>query len=738
MTTTMLDSLNNAQREAVASDAKHLLVLAGAGSGKTRILVHRTTWLINNQGFSPFSILAVTFTNKAAAEMRGRIESMLQLPTRGMWIGTFHGIAHRLLRAHWSEAGLPQHFQILDSEDQYRLVRRVLKSLNLSEKLCPPKQVQWYISGRKDAGLRPADLADDITDANSRTLLSVYEAYELACERGGLVDFAELLLRAFEVLRDNRDLLAHYQQRFRHILIDEFQDTNTLQYEWMRLLIGQQSAFTIVGDDDQSIYSWRGAQVENMQRVRDDFPDTEVVILEQNYRSTGTILAGANALIANNEDRMSKNLWTDGPQGEPIAIYSAFNEQDEASFIVGQIKSWVALGNRAYEVAILYRSNAQSRVLEEALLYASIPYRVYGGLRFFERAEIKDALAYLRLLLNRNDDSAFERVINMPTRGIGARSLDEIRELARSENIALWQAAAKVVKDQRLPARATNCIDTFLKLIDSMAEATAELSLAETLEQALFASGLLVHYRTETGEKAQARVENLEELVDATREYTPPEDTENMSPLAAFVAHAALEAGDAQAAPFQECVQLMTMHSAKGLEFPCVFIAGLEEGMFPHHLSMDDLNGMAEERRLCYVGMTRAMQKLTLTYAQTRRWQGQERYQTASRFVNEIPDELCQEVRMKSKVSRPMSASSRRGQYGGGSNYHSSAPAPAWTQSANDLGMHIGQRVRHEVFGEGIILGFEGSGSNTRVQVEFEDEGVKWLVANYANLEVSQ
>lgn len=715
----LTDDLNEAQRQAVTAPSGHQLVLAGAGSGKTRVLVHRIAWLLEVENASPHNILAVTFTNKAAAEMRSRIEQLLGYSARAMWIGTFHGLAHRLLRTHWQEAGLKENFQILDSEDQYRLVRRVLKTLNLDEKQWSPKNIQWFINGQKDAGLRPEHI-DDNGDIVTKTLVKVYQAYEAACAQGGLVDFAELLLRSHELWLHSPDVLSHYQQRFKHILVDEFQDTNPIQYAWVRLLAGNDGQVMIVGDDDQSIYGWRGAKVENIHRFIQDFPTVQTIRLEQNYRSTNTILSAANAMIANNPSRMGKNLWSDGQAGEPIALYGGFNEIDEARFVASQISLWAEHGKAKRDIAILYRSNAQSRALEEALIQARIPYRVYGGLRFFERAEIKDALAYLRLLINRDDDAAFERVVNLPTRGIGERTLMEVRNTARARQVPMWQAAMEVIKQQALPARASNALQAFLDLINELAATTQDLALNELTDHVLVGSGVLDHHRKDKTEKGRSRVENLEELIQAANQFEPDPDTDISSPLAAFLAHVALESGESQADPFSDCVQLMTMHSAKGLEFPFVIICGMEEGLFPHYLSEEDPLQLEEERRLFYVGMTRAMQRLLLTYAEVRRLHGSERYHRPSRFLKEVPKEYVQEVKLRSQ-HRPRSA-----------------PQPVLQSrginSQNDLGLSLGQRVSHGVFGDGTILNFEGQGQHTRVQVNFDNEGSKWLVAAYANL----
>ena len=716
--TPILESLNDAQRQAVTASADPMLVIAGAGSGKTRVLVHRAAWLIDVEGISPQSLLAVTFTNKAAAEMRGRIEALLGTPVSHLWIGTFHGLAHRLLRRHWREAGLPQNFQIIDSDDQLRLIKRLLKSLEIDDSRCVPREIQYFINGQKDEGLRPKHL-DDEGDPTRRQKISLYQSYEELCQRGGLVDFAELLLRAHELWRDNAELLAHYQRRFQHLLVDEFQDTNAIQYAWLRLLAGKTGIPFVVGDDDQSIYRWRGARVEHILQFQKDFPTATVVKLEQNYRSTATILNAANAVIANNRSRMGKNLWTDGADGEPIKVYAAYNERDEADFILSRLQDWIDQGNLRADAAILYRSNAQSRVLEEGLINKGIPYRVYGGLRFFERAEIKDALAYLRLISNRNDDSAFERVLNRPTRGIGARTAEIMRSYARAHLCSMWRAAGAVANDN-LSGRATNAVLAFLDLIETMARDTAGLDLHEQVDYVIQASGLIDFFRKDKGEKGETRVENLLELVSGAKGFEP-DPAEEMSPLDEFLSHAALEAGEGQADAWEDCVQLMTMHSAKGLEFPLVFLSGMEDGLFPHQRSIADPSGLEEERRLCYVGITRAKQTLYVTYAEQRRLHGMDSFPQPSRFIAEIPEEYIEEVRPRVQVSRPMRPARRRSK--------STAPGA-------DLGIRLGQRVRHSKFGDGVILNCEGQGAHARVEVNFETAGTKWLVLSYANLDL--
>ena len=712
----LLEGLNDKQRDAVAAPRSNMLILAGAGSGKTRVLVHRIAWLMAVENASPFSIISVTFTNKAAAEMRHRVEGLVGTSEGGMWIGTFHGLAHRLLRAHHLDAGLPQDFQILDSDDQIRLIRRLIKAMNLDEKQWPAKQGSWYINGKKDEGLRPQHI-ESYGNPIEATWLKVYQAYQEACDRAGLVDFAELLLRAHELWLNKPAILQHYRNRFTNILVDEFQDTNSIQYAWIRMLAGDTGKVMIVGDDDQSIYGWRGAQVENIQHFLKDFPGATTIRLEQNYRSTNNILKAANALISHNSDRLGKNLWTDGEDGELISLYCAFNDLDEARYVVSRIKQWHENGGALADCAILYRSNAQSRQQEEALLQAAMPYRIYGGQRFFERQEIKDALAYLRLMSNRHDDAAFERVVNTPTRGIGDRTLDVVRQTARDRQLTLWDSCGALLEERALAGRAASALGRFIELINLLAQETDELPLHVQTDRVIRDSGLRAHYEQEKGEKAQARIENLEELVTATNQFSYQDADEGLTPLQAFLSHAALESGESQADVYQDAVQLMTLHSAKGLEFPQVFIVGVEEGMFPGMMSMEESGRLEEERRLAYVGVTRAMQKLTLTYAETRRLYGKEVYHRPSRFIGELPPECVEEVRLRATVSRPVN--------------HQRLGTP---NMANDSGYTLGQRVRHDKFGEGTIINMEGSGEHCRLQIAFQGEGIKWLVASYAKL----
>ncbi len=724
--THILEGLNDPQRQAVTAPVGNALVLAGAGSGKTRVLVHRIAWLIEAEGVSPHGVLAVTFTNKAAAEMRQRIEGLLEISVRTMWVGTFHGIAHRLLRMHWQEAHLAQNFQILDADDQLRLVKRVMRALDVDEQKWPARQAVWFINGHKDEGRRAKDVVagDDLFQITHKR---IYENYEELCQQGGLVDFAELLLRSHELWLDRSDLLSHYQQRFQHMLVDEFQDTNTIQYAWLRVLAGRTASVMVVGDDDQSIYGWRGARIENIHQYSQDFANVETVRLEQNYRSTGNILSAANQLISHNADRLGKELWTDGEAGELIKLYSAYNDLDEARFISERTQAAIDDGKSPDDVAILYRSNAQSRVLEEALLRADIPYRIYGGVRFFERVEIKNALSYMRLVYDRHSDPAFERVVNTPTRGIGGKTVEAIRAEARERSVSLWQACKDAIAEGKFKGRLASSVAGFLQVVDDLAAAGADMSLHELADFVIDASGLMEYHSKERGERGLARKENLEELVSACRQFTgelvfPLQDADATatSALEEFLDQVALDSGEQQAES-GPAVQMMTLHSAKGLEFPVVFLAGLEEGLFPHRMSAEEPGRIEEERRLCYVGMTRAMSQLYLTYAEARRLHGNDTYSRPSRFIMEMPTELLQEIRMSASVQRPYGIPSRQ--------------AASLFEEPVDGALRMGQRVNHAKCGEGVVLQCEGSGERTRVQVNFAAAGAKWLMLGYANLE---
>lgn len=713
----LIDQLNDAQRQAVTAENDSQLILAGAGSGKTRVLVHRIAWLIEVENVSPFGILAVTFTNKAAAEMRARVESLLDYPSDNMWIGTFHGLAHRLLRRHWQEAGLPQSFQIIDSDDQYRMIRRIMKDMELDEAQFPPRSIQNFINSRKDEGQR-ARSVDAQGNPYQQTLINVYLEYEKRCQKGGLVDFAELLLRSHELWLENAGLLVHYRERFKHILVDEFQDTNTIQYAWLRVLAGDDARVFIVGDDDQSIYGWRGAQVDNIQRCTEDFKDVNVIRLEQNYRSTSNILNASNALITQNKSRMGKTLWSEGDDGELIKFYSAYNEQDEARFVVEQIQKWCDDGTPAAECAILYRSNAQSRLFEEALLQRNIPYRVYGGQRFFERAEIKDALSYLRMVANPEDDNAYERSVNYPPRGIGGRTLDAIRDSAKATGDSLWASTRHLIENQSLSGRATNALRNYVEIIERISESNADQSLSTQVENTLTHSSLLQYFENDRDPKSEGRVENLKELVSAAT-YFVNED-EEIDDLTAFLSQAALESGDNQAQRGDDCVQMMTLHSAKGLEFDLVFMGGMEEGLFPGQKSVEEPGRLEEERRLCYVGMTRAKKQLFLCRAESRHLYGSATSPRVSRFIGEIPLEYIEEVRLQGSLARPIQPTR----------------VSTVVSQPNDFGFRTGQTVKHAKFGEGVIVDVEGDGDKLRVHIRFGVIGSKWLMAAYASLEV--
>ena len=716
----IFETLNEPQRKAVTSEAQSLLVLAGAGSGKTRVIAHRVAWLIKAQNVNPHSILTVTFTNKASREMRGRIEDIVQEEMGNFWCGTFHGISHRLLRTHWEEAGLRKEFSILDSEDQHRVIKRVVKSMGLDDTKWPPRQIQWFINKQKDECLRSKDV--EVTDDYfTEKMVEIYKVYEELCERESLVDFGELLLRVYVLLKTNGQVLRHYQRRFSHILVDEFQDTNEVQYQFLKMLAASGSNFIAVGDDDQSIYGWRGAKSENINRFTNDYKNTEIIRLEQNYRSTSVILNAANEVIKNNQGRLGKELWTDQKEGEPISVYSAYNEDDEARFVVGSIQNWVAQGRNLDEVAILYRSNAQSRVLEEAILRESLPYKIYGGLRFYERAEIKNAMSYLKLVYGREDDAAFERVINIPPRGIGVKTIEIIRSKAMEGKTSLWKACQELLDNDGFTSRAAQAIEGFMNSFDTLESDTKDLQLWEIVDITIERSGLIEYHKKEAGEKGRTRVENLSELVGAAKDFEPDSfDELDESSLKMFIDHAALDAGETQASEHELAIQLMTLHSAKGLEFPLVFITGFEEGLFPHKLSIEDPNQLQEERRLCYVGMTRSMEKLFVTHAEMRNLYGSESFNPASRFLREIPEELTVEVRTGGNVSRSSNSKLK------GSRINGEVP---------ETEFKLGQRVLHESFGEGVILNYEGEGSNARVEVNFDSSETKWLMVTYAKLQ---
>ena len=724
-----LEHLNPEQLAAVTLPDGHALVLAGAGSGKTRVLTTRIAWLIKSDRVTPGGVLAVTFTNKAAREMTTRLTAMLPMNPRGLWIGTFHGLANRLLRTHHQEAGLPREFQILDTQDQLSAVKRLAKALNVDEDRFPPRDLQRFINGQKEEGLRARDVpaGDEVT----RRHVEFFAAYDGQCQREGVADFAELLLRSFELLSRNEVLRQHYQARFRFILVDEFQDTNRLQYRWLKLFAGAESRLFAVGDDDQSIYGFRGANVGNLAEFEREFSKGKVIRLEQNYRSQGNILDAANALISNNTQRLGKNLWTSAGAGDPLRVFEGESDADEARFVAEEVSALRREGMRLVDIAVLYRSNAQSRVLEHALFGAAIPYRVYGGLRFFERAEVKHALAYLRLIANPADDTSFLRVANFPPRGIGARSMEQLQDAARQKEISLF-AAVDFSSGKGLP---------FKKMIEELQTETKELPLPEMVEHVIHRSGLIEHYRNER--EGTDRIENLEELVNAAAAFTQgerePEAGEEMSPLVAFLTHAALEAGDHQAAEGQDALQLMTVHSAKGLEFNAVFMSGLEEGLFPHDQSLVEKDGLEEERRLAYVAITRARQRLYLTFAQTRMLHGQTRYSLASRFLDEIPEGLKKWLtpRLSRQRSMALDAPARRQAHSDNKDtYFPKKEAVAFARREGP-GFRIGQNVTHPKFGAGVIVDAEGDGTDARVQVNFGGQGVKWLAVAVAKLEAA-
>lgn len=762
----LLERLNPEQRAAVTLPAQSALILAGAGSGKTRVLTTRIAWLVSTGQVSPQGILAVTFTNKAAKEMLGRLSAMLPVNVRGMWIGTFHGLCNRLLRAHHRDAGLPATFQILDSQDQLSAVKRLLKILNWDDEKFPPRQLQSFINGAKEQGLRAADIDD--SDGYNKKFIEFYQAYDDQCQREGVVDFGELLLRAVELLKRNTALRDHYRMRFRHILIDEFQDTNPLQYAWIKELSGEASAVFAVGDDDQSIYAFRGADVANMQHFEREFRVPNLIKLEQNYRSGGHILDAANAMIRNNAQRLGKNLWTEAGEGEQLRILEAASDSLEAYWLIDEIRDLIGQGFSRSEIAILYRSNAQSRVIEHTLFNAGIAYRVFGGLRFFERAEIKHALAYLRLMENPHDDTSFLRVVNFPARGIGARSIEALQDRATQQGFSLYAAVP------HLDGKAGTLLGGFTRMIESMRFEGQNLKLDELVGLVIEKSGLIAHYQSE--KEGRDRVENLQELINAAAVFISEEGesiTEDgeikMPPLIGFLTHASLEAGDNQAQEGQDAVQLMTVHSAKGLEFNAVFITGLEEGLFPHENSIAEANGLEEERRLMYVAITRARQRLYLSLAQTRMLHGQTRYNMRSRFLDELPEANVRWLTPRlnpagvvgggfmnyeggsaysrsggagwNASSRSQSASPGRAAWGGksGNGSHGTGAAGAGGRAAqivaHDSGLKIGQAVSHARFGQGVVTGLEGSGDDARAQIHFKRDGVKWLALSVAKLD---
>ena len=716
----ILDKLNEDQRNAVTSDKQHLLVLAGAGSGKTRVLVHKIAWQVEAIGINSSAIMAVTFTNKAANEMRSRIESLLKTPILDSWVGTFHGLSHKLLKRFHKEAGLSSGFTIIDSDDQLRIIKRISKEIGLDEATWPARQSQWQINNWKDDGLRSNDIKVN-GDFYTETVNKIYKEYEDISQRDHLVDFGELLLKSYETLVNSKAVKTFFQTRFKSVLIDEFQDTNTIQYKWLQEIASKKTNITAVGDDDQSIYGWRGAKVEHVNSFTEDFKDTEVIRLEQNYRSTNVILNAANALIGNNKERLGKNLWTEKVDGEQIILYQAYNEQDEARFIADILKDWMNKGGAYSETAILYRSNAQSRAIEEALLRVSIPYRIYGGLRFYERLEIKNAIAYLKIIFNNSDNPSFERSISNPTRGVGEKTLAKIRNTAKQYNISYIKASAKLVDEGSISGRGGTGLKDYLEFVAGCDLFIQENLLSELMELIIKETGLYAYHAKEPGEKGKTRTENLEELITATKnfEQSVTEKKTNKEIAESYLDIISLDSGDRQASEHDDAAQLMTMHSAKGLEFKLVLLTGLEESLFPHGRSMESVSQLEEERRLCYVAITRAMEKLYITHAESRRLHGTDTFNPPSRFLREIPKDLIDEIRPRAQTNIP---------------YNRKDFEETKNEFEEEIGISLGQKVQHNKFGKGIVLNFEGSGDSARVQVNFDNSGTKWLVMAYANL----
>ncbi len=716
----ILDKLNDDQRNAVTSEKQHLLVLAGAGSGKTRVLVHKIAWQVEAIGINPSAIMAVTFTNKAANEMRSRIESLLKAPMLDSWVGTFHGLSHKLLKRFHNEAGLSSGFTIIDSDDQLRIIKRISKEIGLDEATWPARQSQWQINNWKDDGLRSKNIKVD-GDFYTETVNKIYKEYEDISQRDHLVDFGELLLKSYETLINSKAVKTFFQTRFKSVLIDEFQDTNTIQYKWLQKIASDKSYVTAVGDDDQSIYGWRGAKVEHVNSFSEDFKNTEVVRLEQNYRSTNVILNAANALIGNNKERLGKNLWTEKIDGEQIILYQAYNEQDEARFIADILNDWMNKGGAYSEAAVLYRSNAQSRAIEEALLRVSIPYRIYGGLRFYERLEIKNAIAYLKIIFNNNDNPSFERSISNPTRGVGEKTLAKIRNTAKKYNISYIKASAKLLDEGSISGRGGSGLKDYLEFVAGCNTFIQENLLSELMELIIKETGLYAYHAKEPGEKGKTRTENLEELITATKnfEQSVTDKKSNEEIAENYLDIISLDSGDRQASEHDDAAQLMTMHSAKGLEFKLVLLTGLEESLFPHGRSMESVSQLEEERRLCYVAITRAMEKLYITHAESRRLHGTDTFNPPSRFLREIPKDLIDEIRPRAQTNIP---------------YNRKDFEETKNEFEEEIGISLGQKVHHKKFGEGIVLNYEGSSDSARVQVNFDNYGTKWLVMAYANL----
>lgn len=717
--THILENLNDQQREAVTSEQQNIMVLAGAGSGKTRVLVHKVAWQIEAQQFSPSSIMAVTFTNKAANEMHSRIEELLEHPSPEIWCGTFHSLSHRILRKFHKEANLAPGFTILDSDDQLRIVKRLSKEMNLDDAKFPPRQSQWMINNWKDDGKRSKDVKDK-GNFYTQTVKDLYIKYEQACAHDNLVDFAELILLSYEIIVRNSSIRDYFFKRFDSIMIDEFQDTNTIQYKWLQAIAAPKAKVTAVGDDDQSIYGWRGAKVENVKAFSKDFKDVHIIKLEQNYRSTNKILSAANTVIQNNSDRLGKNLWTESLEGDNLTLYAAFNEQEEARFIASSSKDWMDGGGCYEDIAILYRSNAQSRSLEEAFLRASIPYRIYGGLRFYDRLEIKNAVSYLRVIFNNSDNPAFERSISNPTRGVGAKTLEKIRTKSTEDNVTYLKAAATLIDEGQVKGKGATGIKAYLDFILETAQSLDSLNLSEIVENINTDSGLYDFHKKEPGEKGKTRTENLDELVSAAKDFELSFDADHNKQeiVEQFLDNISLDAGDRQADAHEDAVQLMTLHSAKGLEFKLVFLTGMEESLFPHGRSMESPAQLEEERRLCYVGITRAMQKLYLTYAESRRLHGTDIFNPPSRFLKEIPAELIDEIRPRAQTTTP----------------YARKRSSSFNDATSDIGFSLGDKVSHPSFGDGIVLNYEGVGESASIQINFEAVGTKWLMLSFAKL----
>ena len=716
----IVDGLNEKQQQSVALDEDiNALILAGAGSGKTRVLTHRIHYLVSTKNYHVDDILAVTFTNKAANEMKERLSDLLRRPIGRMWVGTFHSLAHRLLRTHPIEANLSPTFQILDAQDQFRIIKRLMKENGVDETKFPIKKVQWFINQQKDEGILPHEI-DAGYNFFVKQSTKVFDLYERHCQVNDLVDFAGLLVKSYGLLKNNQSLLEHYQNKFRHILVDEFQDTNRIQYQFIKILHNQTNHVFCVGDDDQSIYGWRGAKIENIQKIENDFKPIQVIKLEQNYRSTGNILSASNALIANNQNRLEKSLWTESGDGDLINVLNARTETEEAQYVVGEIQTQFNQGRNLDECAILYRSNAQSRVFEESLIKQNLNYRIYGGLRFFERAEIKDAMGYIRLIENTSDNIAFERIVNFPTRGIGLSTIEKIRSYANENQTNLFQSSIAIVDS--LPSRAANALQSFIHLIEAISDSSKNLILNEKVDSILLQSGLMSHYANDKSDKAGSKRENLDELVTAATQYVHEEDNE-MNETQGFIALATLDSSGESNQSNQSSVQLMTVHSAKGLEFPVVFLVGLEEDLFPSRQSKDEPHLLDEERRLCYVGMTRAMKSLTLSYASRRFLHGQSFYSLSSRFLDEIPKSFLNYIKNESTEN-----SYQR--------YEKNTNVSNKMIATSDSIYSIGQVVKHAKFGLGTILNYEGSGDSMRLQINFQKAGTKWLISSYANLEI--